>query len=264
MVDLSIIIVTYNSSQFIRKCIDAIGLNIKDINYEIIVVDNASIDNTVELIPKHQKIKIISNKRNVGFAAANNQGVKCALGKYILILNPDIELNPSTDIAGMMKYCEEHDSVGIVAPRLLYENGEIQENARYFPSIFYFLVRGLNLDKLLKNLPLVSTKVFDCASQKKPVEVDWVIGAFMLLQKSLIKGDKLFDESYFMYYEDADLCLRLKREGYKIIYHPSASAIHFYKRDSAKKFISKLKVIHFWSFLRFFFQLKFNSKQVKN
>jgi GT2 family glycosyltransferase len=255
MLDLSIIVVTYNSGSCISKCLASIWTYANGISYEVIVVDNNSIDGTPQLVSEFSEVKLIRNDVNEGFAAANNRALKTAVGKNVLILNPDMVLSEKTKLVQAMNYLQISPKVGLVSLKLLYENGKVQESARKFPSAFTFLIRGLKLGKFFYRFSFYRSKFFDAGAEQGPVEVDWVIGAFMLTSKEKMEKVGGFDNKYFMYYEDADLCLRYRKRGYKIVYLPYLSAIHSYQRESAKPVFSKLKWIHFKSFLRFFFRL---------
>jgi len=249
---LSIIIVTYNSGNIIGDCLKSIyELNLT-FKYEIIVVDNNSNDNTIKIVSSFSDIKIIRNPVNLGFAYANNLGFKNSNGYFILILNPDIILTKNINLDLMMKNMMGNNDWGILAPCLFYESGQSQESYRSFPTPLSLLIRGLNLSKL----PYFSKKyrkylMLDIEING-PTEVDWVIGAFMLMRSRDFKKADLFDENYFMYYEDADLCVKMQKLRLKIIYDPQFTSIHKYKRESAGKIFSNLKIIHIISIIKFF------------
>lgn len=259
MLDLSIIIVTYNSEKFIGACIDSIAQHVRGLTYEVLVVDNLSTDSTPAILQQQPNVRLIRNEKNYGFACANNKGIVQANGNFILILNPDILLTPETDLEALMAYFKTKPSTGIVSPRLIYEDGKVQENARKFPSLLTFFIRGFRLEKYAQSFSFYKNhNVFSYISCTHPVEVDWVIGAFMLTRKDVIEQVGLFDQQFFMYYEDADLCSRMKRNGYSIVYYPGVTAIHAYCRDSAKPLFSRLKMIHMKSFFRFFLKRNLN------
>ncbi|WP_121357512.1 glycosyltransferase family 2 protein [Flavisolibacter nicotianae] len=259
MLDLSIIIVTYNSEKYIGTCVNSITQNLHGLSYEIIVVDNLSTDSTQSILQQKQNVRLIRNEKNYGFATANNKGIALAQGNFVLILNPDIILTPATDLKAIIDYFEKNPSTGIVSPRLFYEDGKVQENARKFPSLLTFFIRGFRLEKYAQRFSFYKNhNVFSYISSTVPVEVDWVIGAFMFTRKKIIHQVGMFDQRFFMYYEDADLCSRIKRKGYTIVYDPGITAIHAYCRDSAKPLFSRLKMIHMKSFFRFFLKRNLN------
>jgi hypothetical protein len=246
----SIIIVTYNSAEHIENCIHSIMKNIDIGNYEIIIVDNCSTDETVKIVKKYTDVHLIINSQNYGFATANNKGFKIAKGEYIIVLNPDVNFTRDTNVTKMIEYYKETNA-GIMAPKLYYRNGDVQENARSFPNILVLIIRGLKLESRFSRYKFYNNKVGNIDSEIVK-SVDWVIGAFFLIQRKLLVELNYFDTKYFMYYEDADLCLRAAKKGYKVIYYPFISAIHDYKRESSKKYFSKLKFIHIHSVIRFY------------
>ncbi|MFA6598871.1 MAG: glycosyltransferase family 2 protein [Ignavibacteriaceae bacterium] len=252
--ELSIVIVTYNSADIIAETLRSIINNLVNIEYEIIIVDNNSSDNTLELLAnfKNTLITIIKNKHNVGFAKANNIAFKKCHGNYILILNPDIIFKIKTDLNILINKLDRNVNAAIAAPKLIYENGLTQESARNFPSPLGIIIRGFNLEKYFVKYKFYKKFLLLDSNENHVREVDWVIGAFILIKKDLLMKFNYFDEKYFMYYEDADLCLRLLKNGYKTLYVPTISITHKYKRESAKKLFSVLKMHHIKSILRFF------------
>jgi GT2 family glycosyltransferase len=248
---LSIIIVTYNSAGHIENCIRSIMKNIDIDDYETIVVDNCSSDDTVNIVKKYSDVIVIINSKNYGFATANNKGFKIARGEYVVVLNPDVNFTKETNVIKMIEYFKETHDAGIIAPKLYYRNGDVQENARSFPNIWVLLIRGLKLENRFSRYKFYKNKVSNNNSEIVK-SVDWVIGAFFLIQRKLLVELNYFDPKYFMYYEDADLCLRAAKKGYRVIYYPFVSAIHDYMRESSKKYFSKLKFIHIQSVIRFY------------
>jgi GT2 family glycosyltransferase len=252
--ELSIIIVTHNSANVIEECLVSILNNLVNIVYEIIVVDNNSTDKTLEILSnfEYNRFTIVKNKQNVGFAKANNLGFRKATGEFILILNPDVIFDKKTDIKILINELDKNENVAIVAPKLIYENGLLQESARSFPNPLVLFIRGFNLGKFFNRYEFYKNYFLSDSNDNYPREVDWVIGAFILIKKNLLIKVNYFDEKFFMYYEDADLCLRLLRNGYKTLYFPAITVTHKYKRESAKKLFSVLKMYHIKSILRFY------------
>jgi len=250
---ISVVVVTYNSSDLVEPLIHSISQTLNHADYELIIVDNNSTDNTVSRIRSlSDQIKIVSNSTNVGFASANNQGFKIARGDLILILNPDVFLNEGTKMQEMCEFLVNQPDIGIIAPRLNYPDGSIQESVRGFPNLNVQLIRLLKLDQFF--LKHSSYKRYMSVGLDLDTEsfVDWVIGAFMLIRKDVLFEVGLFDAGYFMYMEDADLCMNVHKKGYKICYAPRFSAIHSYKRESAQFFFSRLKLAHIKSAIRFY------------
>jgi len=251
---LSIVIVTYNSSKIISQTLLSIVNYLINIEYEIIIVDNNSSDNTCEIISQinNSNVKLIKNKVNKGFAQGNNKGFKVCNGEFILILNPDIIITPNTHIDELIDEYNKNEKIGIVAPKLIYEDGRVQESARSFPNPIVLLIRGLGLENIYRNFEFYKKFLLLDKNDNLPTYVDWVIGAFVLIKKDILIEHNGFDDNFFMYYEDADLCLRLKKTNYKILYVPQYEAIHQYQRESSKKIFSKLKFYHIKSIIIFF------------
>ncbi len=231
--DISIIIVNYNSS-YLNETIKSIKNTVK-ISYEIIIIDNNS---NKALQFNNSNIKIIKNQHNLGFAKANNQGIRIAKSKYILLLNPDIILKKDT-IEETINFMEKNKHSNIVGCKLLNEDGSLQYSCRTFPTPFIFLARNTPLKHIFKKILYEhDMKDYDHKNTKK---VDWISGAFMMLRDRYY-----FDENFFLYLEDVDLCRRIGN----VYYSPEAEAIHTGSYGSSKKF--KLFLIHLKSIFYYF------------
>lgn len=183
---------------------------------EIIVVDNGSEDGSVEMVEKF-KVELIKNKNNFGFAKANNQGIRIAKGEYILLLNSDTEVKPGC-LEKLVEFAKEHSWAGVIGARLLNPDGSIQPSVYHFPTLLramkeYWLGQKGTCEKY-------------APKDKRPVEVEAVVGAAMLIPKKVFDKVGLLDERYFMYFEDLDFCRRVKRAGLKVLYLPQAEIIH--------------------------------------
>lgn len=221
-VRLSIIIVNYNTKDLLKQCLKSV------IGYEIIVVDNASTDGSVEMVEKEfPQVRLVKNKKNLGFAKANNQGLRLVQGEYILFLNSDTVV-PKKTIASLLSYLEEHPKVGVVTPRLELRNGKVDLDChRGFPTPWASFSYFTGLEKLFPR-----SKIFGQYHQtwKEPEtihEIDACCGAFLLTRKKVLEGVSGFDESYFFYGEDLDLCFRIKQRGWKVVYYPKVKAVHY-------------------------------------
>lgn len=252
-IKISIVTVTYNSAREIEQLIHSIFKTVKDVDYELLIVDNNSKDDTVWRIKNiSDQIKIVSNDSNVGFANANNQAFKMATGDFILILNPDILLTEQTKLKDLCTRLQKRQDIGIIAPRLCYPDGTVQESVRGFPNLMIQMLRMMKLDRFVRNSKPYRHYLLTELDRNNENFVDWVIGAFMLIRKEVLFEVGLFDSRYFMYMEDADLCLSLNKRGYKICYSPQFSAIHSYKRESSKNAFSGLKLAHIKSSFKFY------------
>ena len=233
--NLSIIIVNYNTKDLLRRCLrsiyDRYTVNIRRYTIEIIVIDNGSTDGSqgyikdqiLKIKNTNQKSKIIGifNKRNLGFAKAVNQGIKQSTGEYILLLNSDI-ITKQDSIKIMLDFVKKHPEVGVVGGRLLNPDGTIQGSCFYLPAVWRaikeFWLGAKEISFFKKYAP----------EGKKPVEVEAVMGAVFLIPKKVIGKVGLFDEHYFMYFEDLDYCRRVRKSGFKVYYLPKAEFIHYH------------------------------------
>jgi GT2 family glycosyltransferase len=224
---LSIIIVNYNGAKFLYNCINSITKSV-DFNHEIILVDNNSTDKSVSIVRKHFKnVRIIENKKNLGFATGNNIGISESSGEYILLLNNDtILLTPLSHIINKLK---KNQSIGVIGGLLRYENGQIQPSIGYEHTPLRIIFFWLNIFNI-KSIPTIFKKnEYDLKKYNKDRRVDWVLGAFLVTRRSI--WDKLngMDEKYFMYVEDSDYCKRVRKNGYHILFSPKFEVIHFDK-----------------------------------
>ncbi|GBE16976.1 N-acetylglucosaminyl-diphospho-decaprenol L-rhamnosyltransferase [bacterium BMS3Abin15] len=208
-ITLSIIIVNYKSERYIEKCIVSIREKIKDLSFEIIVVNNDESD--IEF----DNVKIINSGENVGFGRANNLGAKEARGKYLLFLNPDTLLL-TENIKKVVEEFENNEKIGMVGPRLLTIKNETQRWCAGAESSLLNLIRN----------NFGATKSKKIWESKEKTRADWVSGAAMFIKKELFYRLSGFDEKFFMYFEDEDLCKRVRSTGYKIIYFPEVEIKH--------------------------------------
>ena len=219
-VRISVIIVSYNSESFIEKCIVSVLKNLLT-NAEVIVLDNASTDKTLEVLSKlkvkSEKLKVIESKINLGFAKGNNLASKEASGEYLFFLNPDTEIEkPIFD--ELLKFYEENADVGIVGPKLLMGNGEVQASVRKLPTVW-----GAFKEYILGTKFAYSEYI---PNGNEPVEVEMVYGAAMLIKKDLFEKVGGFNEKYFLYYEDVDICKKIQKTGKKVYFYPGVSIKH--------------------------------------
>ncbi len=238
MVDISIIIVNYNVKELLENCINSILASSKNLNVEIIVVDNNSFDDSVKYILSKfsalPNFKLIPCSVNYGFAKANNIGFKESSGKYILILNPDTVLQEDTLIKTIQFY-ESQNGIGAVTCKLILPNGKLDLACRRsFPTPSVAVYRILGLSKIFPSSKVFGKYNLTYLDENQTNEVDAIVGAFMFMSRDIYKKMNGFDEDYFMYGEDLDLCYRIKKSGYRIYYYSETSIIH-YKGESTKK-----------------------------
>lgn len=218
--ELSYIIVNYNGKAFLKNCIDSIVSHSNEINYEIILVDNQSNDGSLSDIENLQApIKIIRNTANLGFAKANNQGVKNSSGAFVLLLNNDTLLTQSLKPA--IELLKTNDSIGALGIKMLDGTNNYRLSAGNFPTPW----RLLKLKRLMRSSGDFFSGQFPSPIQYQ--EVDWIEGSFILTTKNIWDQIGGLDESFFMYAEDVDFCKRISNFGKKTVYLPSLTFIHF-------------------------------------
>ena len=230
--DLSVVIVNYQTFELTKNTVNSIFEYDYPFSYEILVVDNASGDDSLSKLQGYfkDKVKFIASSENRGFAAGNNQALKVAKGKYVLLLNSDTIVWENT-LENIYNYMEKHSDVGATGCRVLLENGELDKACkRTFPNVknsffrlFHIPTKSEDDNYNLDNLP-----------DGEVYEIDCLTGAFMFIRKDALDEVGFLDETFFMYGEDIDLCFRIKKSGWKIVYYGKSKITHF-KGASSKK-----------------------------
>ncbi len=234
MVDISIIIVNWNTRDLLKQSLSCVNAAIGDLTHEMIVVDNDSSDGSLEMLREDfPQVRAIQNRENVGFAAANNQGIAIAQGRYILLLNSDAFLNPGA-LVKMVQAMDEYPDTGASGCRLVNADGSLQPSAYAFSTLATELWQALWLDRLFPHSRVFGSYRMSYWSFDDLRQVDWVMGACILLQAEAVRQIGGMDERFFMYSEEMDLCYRLKRAGWKVRYIPDASATHIWGASSQK------------------------------
>ena len=233
--NLSVIIVNYNVKLFLEQCLCSVQKAILGMEAEIIVVDNNSVDNSIEyLTPKFPAVNFIANKENTGFAKACNQGLEQAKGSYILFLNPDT-IVPEDCFTKCISFFEANKEVGAIGIKMLDGSGNfLKESKRSFPSPSTSLYKLFGLAKLFPRSKIFSKYHLGYLKEDENNEVDVLAGAFMMIKKEVLDKVGGFDETFFMYGEDVDLSYRIQKAGYKNYYFADSSIIHF-KGESTRK-----------------------------
>ncbi len=223
MPELAILIVTWNSQATIRECLNSINKNCQGLSCEVLVWDNASTDQTVEIIKREfPEIKLFGSPENLGFARGNNALVDKTNAEFILFLNPDtVVMNDC--IQRMLQYIKENKNAVALGPKLLYADGSFQLSYAKFPNLWTELFTKI-YQRSANQKRLWVTSYLERNSQKTK-EADWVSGACLLTRREALNSVGKFDGNFFLYFEDADLCHRLKSKG-KIIYFPVAEVKH--------------------------------------
>ena len=236
---LSIIVVSYNTKDILKECLSRIEIYSKDINKEVFVVDNNSSDGSTEMVSSEfPNFELISNNKNLGFAAGNNVALKIASGRYVLLLNSDAFLMDDT-LQKTINYMDSNEKAGILGIKLISEDGSLQPSARNLPNpLSKFLVMSGVSDKFPSSR-FFGSPDYKWWNHEEIKQVGWVPGAFFLIRREVIDDIGLLDERYFMYFEEIDYCLQAALKGWETIFYPFAKVIHIGGQSSSK---SKQKI----------------------
>jgi GT2 family glycosyltransferase len=249
-VKLSIIVVSWNTRELLRRCLQTVEREVLG-QAEVFLVDNASADGSADMVAEEFPwVKLMANSDNLGFAAANNQALRLATGRYLLLLNPDTEVKAGA-IKTLMEFLDSHPKCGVVAPQLLNSDGSVQRSCRRFPTFVGMVYELLGLSKLLP-----ASKTF---GQYKMLEwnhdderqVDQPEGACLLIRREVIDEVGELDEGYFMLFEEVDWCYRIKQSAWEIWFTPRAQVVHHYgqsiKQVKTKMILSSHRGLYrFW------------------
>lgn len=233
--DLSILIVNYNTCQLTVNCLRSVFASETGYTYEVIVIDNNSKDASVQTIREEfPQVKLIENTENTGFAKANNQGMDVSKGRYVLLLNSDTVIQPDT-IQTMVAFMDDHPSVGASGCKIILPDGSLDKACkRGFPTPSASFYYAFGLSKLFPNNPRFNQYQLGYLDPDQEYPVDCLVGAFMLVRKETLEQVGGLDETFFMYGEDIDWCYRIKQAGWGIHYYPRTTIIH-YKGGSARR-----------------------------
>lgn len=227
MIDLSICIVNWNTKDYLQKCLNSIYENAKDINFEIIIVDNASTDDSVKMVKREfPEVILIENKENLGFNAANNQGIKKSRGRYILLLNPDT-IVLSNALNEMVQFMDGNENAGVLGCKILNPDKTVHFYFRKDPTLKKEIIKLLLPERF--TLEEMRTKPQDYETVH---EVDILSGCCIMVRKEVFNKIGVLDEKFFMYCDDVDLCYRVRKNNWKIFYIPSAQIIHYGKQST--------------------------------
>ncbi len=237
-VDLSVVIINFNTKDLTLGCVESILKNTKGIDFEIILIDNSS----PHEIPTSKKYKLISSKTNLGFTGGNNEGMKVSRGRYVLLLNSDTLVHDNA-LGEMVSWMDENPKIGISTSALMNKDGSVQGTGGYFPTLLrvfsWMTIQDFPfVDRFIKPFHPSKEKSFSKNDEfyMKGKELDWVTGAFMMIRREVINDIGYFDREYFMYTEDTDYCYRAKEKGWKIRFNPKWSITHFGGASSIKEY----------------------------
>lgn len=231
---LSIIIVNYKTKGLLKQCLRG-GLDAGlPFATEFIVVDNASHDGSVEMLrSEFPNVTCVASEVNTGFGAGANLGFKVSKGEYVMVLNPDIAIFRGA-IERMVQWLDQHPAVGLVGPRLINPDGTVQQSCYRFPSFWIPVLRRTPLGRFPNGRELLRAYLMSDWDHNNNREVGWILGACLLLRRSLAEKIGLFDERFFLYFEDVDFCRRVWQSGLSVYYLAEAELVHYHQRLSAE------------------------------
>jgi len=232
---LSICIVSWNTRDLLKACLRAIDYNAPAEEYEVIIVDNASPDASAQMVKEEfPKVKLIENKENLFYAKANNQAFDAAQGDLLMLLNPDTEVKK--DCFNLLStYLRANPQVGAAAPKLLFPNGATQPSCRSFPTPQALLLDMFGLSRLFPSCKICGEYRMIHFGHDTMQEVDQPMASAFMLKREVIEQIGVFDEGFPMFFNDVDLCLRMKQAGWKIVFLPEAAAVHHHGASTAQR-----------------------------
>lgn len=258
--ELSIIVTNYKNPSVLRLCLESLKKNILSENFEILVMDSATEEDTEMMMRENfPDVHFFSHENNVGFLRLVNRGIKKSSGKFLLILNADIIIEKkSVDI--LIEYLKKNPSTGIVGPKLLNFDGQIQPSCFQFYTPLIILFRRTKIGKFRFAKRKISEFLYKNRDLEKPQEVDWIMGSAMMTSRKIVEKVGLMDERFFMYFEDVDWCRRFWEKGFKVVYYPYARMFHYHGKGSASQsairaiFLNKLTREHIKSAVKYFWK----------
>jgi len=220
---LSIIIVNWNTRDYLRRCLASIEA---DPEHEVIVIDNASPDGSAEVVRvEFPDVCLIANDANRGYAEGNNQGIEAAQGRYLLLLNPDVEVKPGA-LDALVEFAESHPDAAAVGCRLVGEDGEVQRSLRTFPDPWGVFCEYLKLSKLLPRSRRFAGYRLTWFDYDREMEVDQPMGSCLLLSRKAVQGIGMFAHEFPIFFNEVDWLYRAKQQGWKVYFTPSAEVVH--------------------------------------
>ncbi len=248
---VSAIIVNWNTKDLLRECLRSLLQFAAPLLTDIIVVDNASVDGSAEMVRREfPQVQLLANERNIGYAAANNQGAALARGRYLLLLNSDAQVRPDA-VERLVTFAEAHPEAGLVAPKLVYPDGRCQPSLRSFPTPAALLFASLGLDKLFPRSRLFGRYRMSWFTYDRAVEVDQPMASAWLVRKEAWEQVGGMDETMPIFFNDVDFCWRVKKAGWRIYFLPDAVVVHHHGASTRLLGIGKLWASHY-GLLRFY------------
>jgi len=251
-VKLAIVIVHYNSSPDLDRCLESLTAHAPAAEHEVVIVDNASRDEGLAQVrDRYPDFLWIFNSENTGYSRGCNLGMSQVDAQYYLILNPDIVAQPGA-LDQLLEFADAHPRAGMVGPQLLNEDGSIQESCRRFYTLKTLLLRRTFLGRMFPNSDTVQRHLMRDFDHRSTRPVDWVLGGCLLVRREAMDRTGPMDERFFLYFEDVDWCYRMWQAGFEVIYTPDARFMHRHRRESAQGTFSRSFWLHLGSLISFY------------
>ena len=232
--DVSVIIVSYNGRDYLRRCLGSLREHTRGLEYEVVVVDNASQDGTADMVAaEFPSVRLLRQPGNAGLSLALNQGIRLSSGEMVILLNPDTELQDGA-FAAMARHLRDHPEVGVLGPRIVDDDGSLQLSCRRFPTFSAtFFNRYSLLTRLFPRNPFSTRYLMTDFDHGRTAEVDWLSLACWMVPRRLFDEVGFLDEGFFLYSEDVDFCQRVHQTGRQVVYFPEVSLLHHIGRSTS-------------------------------
>ncbi|MGH2740467.1 MAG: glycosyltransferase family 2 protein [Actinomycetota bacterium] len=222
---LAVVVVNYNAGDYLARCIGSIYRSASDLELDVVVIDNASRDGSTDRAKiAYPTVRVLENPVNRGFAAAANQGIRATTAPYIFLLNPDAEITGGM-LGAFVKLADDRPRAGAVGPLVRNPDGSVQPSARKVPGILESLVHAF-VGPAWPNNPFTRSYTLSDWDRTTEREVEWLSGSAVLLRRAAVEEIGLYDEGFFMYVEDVDLCTRLRAAGWQVVFSPELEVTH--------------------------------------
>ena len=249
--EISVVVVSWNAKKYVEECLSSLAKQNLRIPVEIIVVDNASFDGTPAMIrERFPEVRLFQNASNLGFAKANNIGIRAACGRYVALINSDVNVPPAC-LQDLYEFMERNVTVGVAGPRMVGPDGNVGRSYMRFPTVWNCLCTALGMNTLFRRSRLFGGVLMTDFSGDTTADVDVLNGWFLVVRRQALEETGLLDELFFMYAEDIDWSLRFKNAGWRRVYYTGACALHYGGSSSAvvpiKSYIEMHRAnIQFW------------------
>ncbi len=258
---LAVIIINHQHGELYKSAVKSLENSTLENTYQIFFINNDGDFDKAWLAQTYPEIRIIENSTPKGFAENNNRIIRGNINfDYYLLFNPDADCFPEM-VSKLVAVMEEDPNIGAAGPRLMNPDGSTQPSRRRFASFVVLLIRALHIDALFRDLPIVNHYLMNDVAFEDLTDVNWVTGAVMILRKTALDDVGLFDERFFMYFEDEDLCCRMWQKGWRVSYLNTAQAYHLHIAAGRKKIFSKANFHHITSAFKMLLKYKGNIKR---